>query len=126
MKEYFPKTDTYQDPFAPWQAMGLTLTLAVVAAIGGWMGYSRLVVPALVVATVVVFSVDAATTPGTLIVNGRVSGGGGADANFWPLGAVLLAIGAALGFSLVAGGSHVVSQVVAKRQLGTQGTTRPS
>lgn len=80
-----------QGPYHPYQVVGLALTLAVVAAVGGWLrrpGWTTLVMTAVLV---VVWSLDASWDPDP-------EGG----ANLWPVGALFLCVGSLLGLGVAA------------------------
>ena len=98
-REYFPATDTYRDAYSSREILGLGLTMVVFAAIAGWTQTKFALVTGAALALVVMFSVNAATIPGSMIVNGKWRGG---DASLWPIGAALLGVGATIGQSLVA------------------------
>ncbi|AVT35313.1 hypothetical protein [Plantactinospora sp. BB1] len=87
-KETDPVTGTQTGPYSAWQVVGLGVVLAVLVFEAGRRGrpwLAGVVVPAVLT---VAFSVDAATDP---------------DADgLWVIGAVLVALGSALGTGLVA------------------------
>jgi hypothetical protein len=98
-KDLDPRTGSEIGPYEPWQVVGLALTLAAVAAIGGWLGRVTATVGGTTVAVTVMFAVDAAT---------QVS----KDASLWPIGAGSLALGAGLGLSVVALAAYGLKRLV--------------
>lgn len=87
-KTRVPGTTSLEGPYEPWQVIGLAVTLAALAVL---VAYQRMAVLAGVVIPVVLtiaWSVDAA--------NYRSP-----DANLWPIGAALLAVGSIAGISFV-------------------------
>jgi hypothetical protein len=83
-----PGTRDFQGPYQAWQVIALTVTLAVAVAIASWFGFSRASVVAASTATTLMFSLDAVTQLE-------------ADADMWPIGALLLLVGCLLGLGLV-------------------------
>ena len=81
-KTRVPGTFEFEGPYEPWQVVGLAFTLAAITAVTAWRS-SALGWTAVVTITVVLtsaFSIDAATE--------RTQ-----DANLWPIGAFMLAVG---------------------------------
>jgi len=75
-------------PYETWQVLGFTLTLAVIAVAITWWSKTAWIAPVMMTtATTAYFSADAATS----IDNDGL----------WPIGAVLVLIGTAIGVSLV-------------------------
>jgi hypothetical protein len=75
-------------PYKAWQVLGFVLTLAIIAAAITWWSETVWIAPVMMTAvTTAYFSVEAATS----------------DYNdgLWPIGAMLVMIGAALGITLV-------------------------
>lgn len=94
-----PGTTRYVGPYEPWQVVGLVLSLAALAAVAGWLEVGKLAAAATTVAVTVTWSADAATQTAE-------------DASLWPIGAVLVFVGAAIGLSLVALIAHTVHRTV--------------
>lgn len=106
-REYFPATDTYRDAYSSHQFVGLGFTMVMMAVAAGWTKTELAVVPGAVMTLVVMFSVNAATIPGSMLVNGEWRGG---DASLWPIGAVLVGVVATIGLSLVAATTAAVKR----------------
>lgn len=81
--------------------------MVVLAAVAGWTETKLAVVSGGALTLVVMFSLNAATLPGSMIVNGKWRGG---DASLWPLGAILLGVGATVGLALVAQATETVKR----------------
>ncbi|MEU6202324.1 hypothetical protein ABZ814_01850 [Micromonospora musae] len=77
-----PETGATSGPYAVWQVAGCVLTLAVVAAAGGWWLSPWLVVPVMAVAFTVPWAVHAASSDRT---------------GLWGVGAMLVLMGTAAG-----------------------------
>jgi hypothetical protein len=85
-----PETGAVSGPYAVWQVVGCALTLALIAAAGGWWLSPWLVVPVMTVAFTAVWARHAASTDGT---------------GLWAVGAALVAIGTAVGSTVVSAGA---------------------
>jgi hypothetical protein len=92
-RDYYYDADVgaAQGPYHPYQVVGLALTLALVAAVGGWLRRPWLTILVMTVVLVVVWSLDASWDPGP-------DGG----ANLWPVGALFLGVGSVLGLGVAA------------------------
>jgi hypothetical protein len=92
-RDYYHDADVgaAQGPYHPYQVVGLALTLAVVAAVGGWLKRPGWIAMVMTVVLVVVWSIDASWDPDP-------EGG----ANLWPVGALFLGVGSVLGLGLAA------------------------
>ncbi|SCE87103.1 hypothetical protein GA0074695_1762 [Micromonospora viridifaciens] len=88
-----PETGEISGPYAAWQVVGCVLTLAVVAAGGGWWLSPWLVAPVMTVAFTVSWAVRAASTDGS---------------GLWAVGAALVLIGTAAGSGVVSLGAHLL------------------
>ncbi|MEU4677574.1 hypothetical protein [Micromonospora sp. NPDC023737] len=88
-----PETGAVSGPYAVWQVAGCVLTLAVVAAAGGWWLSPWLVTPVMAVAFTVPWAVQAASTDGS---------------GLWVVGATLVLIGTAAGSGVVSPGTHLL------------------
>ncbi|MFG2059174.1 hypothetical protein ACGFI9_34670 [Micromonospora sp. NPDC048930] len=88
-----PETGATSGPYAVWQVAGCVLTLAVVAAVGGWWLSPWLVVPVMTVAFTVPWAAHAASTDGS---------------GLWAVGAVLVLVGTAAGSAVVSLGAHLL------------------
>ncbi|MFU8872942.1 hypothetical protein [Micromonospora sp. SL4-19] len=88
-----PETGERTGPYAVWQVAGCVLTLALLAAVGGWWLNPWLVVPVMTVAFTAAWSVHAASTDAT---------------GLWAVGAVLVLIGTAAGTTVVSLASWLV------------------
>ncbi|SIR24741.1 hypothetical protein [Micromonospora avicenniae] len=88
-----PQTGAVSGPYAVWQVAGCVLTLAVVAAAGGWWLSPWLVAPVMAVAFTVPWAVQAASTDGS---------------GLWAVGATLVLIGTAAGGGVVSLGTHLL------------------
>lgn len=88
-----PETGATSGPYAVWQVAGCVLTLAVVAAAGGWWLSPWLVAPVMAVAFTVPWAVQAASTDGS---------------GLWAVGATLVLIGTAAGGGVVSLGTHLI------------------
>ncbi len=86
-KQVYDARGIAHGPYETWQVLGLAVTLAALAFVGGWLRQAKPTAIAMTLVLVVVWSVDAATQASE-------------DASLWPVGAVLLAIGSAAGLSL--------------------------
>jgi hypothetical protein len=75
-------------PYQPWQVVGLVLAVVLISAIAGWRGYPWVagIVPAVVLT--LCWSVDAVTDPD--------------NDGLWPVGAIMVAVGAFTGLTIVA------------------------
>jgi hypothetical protein len=99
---YFAWLGWHADPYESWQVMGLALTLAAVAAIAGWRHSGRAVVGTATLVLTLTWAADAASEATE-------------DADLWPVGMVLVFIGAALGLSLVAFVALVANATMASK-----------
>ncbi|MGW5669184.1 hypothetical protein [Micromonospora sp. NPDC003776] len=88
-----PETGARSGPYAVWQVAGCVLTLAVVAAAGGWWLSPWLVAPVMTVAFTVPWAVQAASIDGS---------------GLWVVGATLVLIGTAAGSGVVSLGTHLL------------------
>lgn len=88
--DYYYDSSGRQGPYYPWQVGGLGVTLGVLALTGGFFRKHGSTATAITVVLVVVWSLDHSYQPEP------------ADANLWPVGAMFLAVGSALGLSLAA------------------------
>ncbi|WP_433343967.1 hypothetical protein [Micromonospora sp. CA-111912] len=88
-----PVTDSVSGPYDVWQIVGCVLSLAVVAAVGGWTLRPWLVVPVMTVAFTVAWAWRAATSD---------------DSGLWAVGAVLILVGMAAGSTAVSAGAHLL------------------
>lgn len=88
-----PETGARSGPYAVWQVAGCVLTLAVVAAAGGWWLSPWLVAPVMAVAFTVPWAVQAASIDGS---------------GLWAVGATLVLIGTAAGSGVVSLGTHLL------------------
>ncbi|MFI1194264.1 hypothetical protein ACH4T9_13535 [Micromonospora sp. NPDC020750] len=84
-----PVTDSVSGPYDVWQVVGCVLSLAVVAAVGGWVLSPWLVAPVMTVAFTVAWAWRAATSD---------------DSGLWAVGAVLVLLGMAAGTTAVSAG----------------------
>jgi hypothetical protein len=75
-----PETGAASGPYAVWQVAGCVLTLALIAAVGGWWLRPWLVAPVMTVAFTVAWSAQAASTDGS---------------GLWLVGAILVLVGTA-------------------------------
>ncbi|MFJ6199326.1 hypothetical protein [Micromonospora sp. NPDC092111] len=87
-----PETGATSGPYAVWQVVGAVLTLAVVAAVAGWLLSPLLVAPVMTVAFTAAWAGRAAATD---------------DSGLWAVGAVLVLVGTAVGTTLVSLGAHL-------------------
>lgn len=78
-----------QGPYHPWQVVGLGSTLALLALAGGFLRRPGSTAAVMTFGLVVVWSLDHSYTPTP-------------GANLWPVGAIFLAVGSALGLSVAA------------------------
>ncbi|MFG3686596.1 hypothetical protein [Micromonospora sp. NPDC047740] len=85
-----PATGATSGPYAVWQVAGCVLTLALIAAVGGWWRGPWLVAPVMTVAFTAAWARHAASTDAT---------------GLWAVGAALVAIGTAIGSTLVSAGA---------------------
>ncbi|MEU4480657.1 hypothetical protein AB0F68_21770 [Micromonospora sp. NPDC023966] len=85
-----PETGATSGPYAVWQVAAAVLTLILIAAVGGWFWSPWLVAPVMTVAFTAVWAARAASTD---------------DTGLWAVGAALVAIGTALGATVVSGGA---------------------
>ncbi|MEH0821821.1 MULTISPECIES: hypothetical protein [Micromonospora] len=83
-----PETGDMSGPYAVWQVAAAVLSLAALAAVGGWWLNIWLVAPVMTVAFTVPWAVHAASTD---------------DTGLWAVGAALVAIGTTIGTTLVGG-----------------------
>ncbi|MFD2763486.1 hypothetical protein [Micromonospora eburnea] len=81
-----PETGAISGPYAGWQVVGVVLTLALLAAAGGWWLSPWLVAPAMTVAFTAAWAAHAASTD---------------DTGLWAVGAVLVLVGTAAGTTVV-------------------------
>ncbi|TDC38152.1 hypothetical protein E1211_08145 [Micromonospora sp. 15K316] len=88
-----PETGATSGPYAVWQVAGCVLTLAVIAAAGGWWLSPWLVAPVMALAFTLPWSVDAASSDRT---------------GLWAVGAILVLIGTAAGSGVVSLGIHLL------------------
>ncbi|MFU8853051.1 hypothetical protein ACNAW0_18990 [Micromonospora sp. SL1-18] len=88
-----PETGARSGPYAVWQVAGCVLTLAVVAAAGGWWLSPWLVAPVMAVAFTVPWAVQAASIDGS---------------GLWAVGATLVLIGTTAGSGVVSLGTHLL------------------
>ncbi|KAB1910930.1 hypothetical protein [Micromonospora sp. AMSO31t] len=84
-----PETGATSGPYAVWQVAGAVLTLIVIAAVGGWFVSPWVVAPVMTVAFTAAWAVRAASTD---------------DTGLWAVGAALVAVGTAIGATVVGGG----------------------
>ncbi|MEV6366483.1 hypothetical protein AB0L86_06265 [Micromonospora musae] len=95
-----PETGAVSGPYAVWQVAGCVLTLAVVAAGGGWWLSPWLVAPVMAVAFTVPWAVQAASSD---------------DSGLWAVGATLVLIGTAAGSGVVS----LVTRLLRLRLIGS-------
>ncbi|NBE84676.1 hypothetical protein [Micromonospora rubida] len=88
-----PVTDSVSGPYDVWQVAGCVLSLAVIAAVGGWLFSPWLVVPVMTVAFTVAWAWRAATSD---------------DSGLWAIGAVLILVGMAAGTTVVSAVAHAL------------------
>ncbi|MBM0256150.1 hypothetical protein [Micromonospora sp. 4G55] len=88
-----PETGAVSGPYQPWQVAGCVLTLALVAAVGGWRLRPWLVAPVLTVAFTAAWTVHAASTD---------------DSGLWAVGAALVLVGTGIGTTVVSGVAHLL------------------
>ncbi|NES13865.1 MULTISPECIES: hypothetical protein [Micromonospora] len=88
-----PETGATTGPYAVWQVAGCVLTLAVVAAAGGWWLSPWLVGPVMAVAFTVPWAGQAASTDGS---------------GLWAVGAALVLVGTAAGGLVVSLAAHLL------------------
>ncbi|MEV6373811.1 hypothetical protein [Micromonospora musae] len=88
-----PATGAVSGPYAVWQVAGCVLTLAVVAAAGGWWLSPWLVAPVMAVAFTVPWAVQAASND---------------DSGLWAVGATLVLTGTAAGSGVVSLGTRLL------------------
>ncbi|MFC0033540.1 hypothetical protein ACFFMM_28855 [Micromonospora chaiyaphumensis] len=86
-----PETGATSGPYAAWQVAAAVLTLIVIAAVGGWFASPWLVAPVLTVAFTATWAARAASTD---------------DTGLWAVGAAMVAVGTAIGATLVSGGTR--------------------
>ncbi|MFJ8582522.1 hypothetical protein [Micromonospora sp. NPDC093277] len=91
-----PETGATSGPYAPWQVAGAVLSLALLAAAGGWWLSPWLVVPVMTVAFTAAWAAQAASTDGS---------------GLWAVGAVLVLVGTAAGTTVVS----LVARLVRRR-----------
>ncbi|MET7969025.1 hypothetical protein [Micromonospora sp. NPDC005305] len=84
-----PETGATSGPYAVWQVAGAVLTLIVIAAVGGWFVSPWVVAPVMTVAFTAAWAARAASTD---------------DTGLWAVGAALVAVGSAIGATVVGGG----------------------
>ncbi|MFD0785370.1 hypothetical protein ACFQZ8_15795 [Micromonospora azadirachtae] len=87
------QTGAVSGPYAVWQVAGCVLTLAVVAAAGGWWLSPWLVAPVMAVAFTVPWAGQAASTDGS---------------GLWVVGATLVLMGTAVGSGVISLGTHLL------------------
>lgn len=85
-----PETGATSGPYAVWQVAAAVLTLIVIAAVGGWFWSPWLVAPVMTVTFTAVWAARAASTD---------------DSGLWAVGAAMVAIGTAIGATVVSGGA---------------------
>ncbi|TYC25155.1 hypothetical protein FXF52_06515 [Micromonospora sp. MP36] len=85
-----PRTGATSGPYAVWQVAGCVLTLALIAGVGGWWRGPWLVAPVMTVAFTAVWARHAASID---------------DTGLWAVGAALVAIGTAIGSTVVSAGA---------------------
>ncbi|TYC00803.1 hypothetical protein FXF53_12900 [Micromonospora sp. WP24] len=95
-----PETGAVSGPYAVWQVAGCVLTLAVVAAAGGWWLSPWLVAPVMAVAFTVPWAVQAASSDGS---------------GLWAVGATLVLMGTAAGSGVVS----LVTRLLRLRLIGS-------
>ncbi|MFI6329185.1 hypothetical protein ACIBBG_12925 [Micromonospora chersina] len=83
-----PETGATSGPYAVWQVAAAVLTLVVIAAVGGWFWSPWLVAPVMTVTFTAVWAARAASTDAS---------------GLWAVGAALVAIGTAIGATVVSG-----------------------
>lgn len=88
-----PETGATSGPYAPWQVVGCALTLAVIAAVGGWLLGPWVVAPVMTVAFTIAWAAHAASTDAT---------------GLWAVGAVLVLVGTAVGTTVVSVGVRLI------------------
>ncbi|GAA4576464.1 hypothetical protein GCM10023176_47890 [Micromonospora coerulea] len=88
-----PETGATTGPYAAWQVAGCVLTLALLAAVGGWLLGPWVVVPVMTVAFTVAWAAHAASTD---------------DTGLWAVGAVLVLVGTAAGTAVVSVGARLL------------------
>ncbi|MEU2611137.1 hypothetical protein ABZ570_06035 [Micromonospora sp. NPDC007271] len=88
-----PETGATSGPYAVWQVAGCVLTLAVVAAAGGWWLNPWLVAPVMAVAFTVPWALQAASNDAS---------------GLWTVGAVSVLVGTAAGSAVVSLGAHLL------------------
>ncbi|WP_319460112.1 hypothetical protein [Micromonospora sp. RTP1Z1] len=94
-----PETGATSGPYAPWQVGGCVLTLALIAAVGGWLLSPWLVAPVMTVAFTIAWAAHAASTD---------------DSGLWAVGAALVLVGTAAGTTVVS----VAARLVRRRRPG--------
>ena len=82
--------DVVSGPYQPWQVIGLTAGLGVLAAVAGWCRHAGAAMIAIPTTMTLCFSVDAATDSETY------------GASLWPIGAAMVAFAALAGVATVA------------------------
>src|SRR5262245_19211090 len=87
-KHLVPGTHRIEGPYESWQVIGLVLTLVGIVAVASWFSRGWSVVVMVTGVVTLMWAGDAATQSSD-------------DASLWPIGAVLIFVGAALGLSLV-------------------------
>lgn len=106
-KHRVPGTLRIEGPFAPWQVIGLILTLIASVAVFAWLGYGKQAALTSSASVTVMFSLDSGSQPTV-------------GANMWLAGGWLLLIGSCLGLGLVAfivfGMRLAVDRLRARRQ----------
>lgn len=93
-----PETGATSGPYVVWQVAGCVLTLAVVAAVGGWWLNPWLVVPVMAVAFTVPWAGQAASIDGS---------------GLWVVGAVLVLVGTAAGGLVLSLATHLLHRRLA-------------
>ncbi|WP_250797123.1 hypothetical protein [Micromonospora phytophila] len=86
-----PVTGSTSGPYEPWQVVGCVLTLALLAALGGWYLNPLLAAATMTATFTVAWSWRAASTD---------------DSGLWVVGAVLVLVGMAAGSTAVSFGAH--------------------
>jgi hypothetical protein len=98
-----PETGATSGPCAPWQVAGCVLTLALIAAVGGWLLGPWVVAPVMTVAFTIAWAAHAAATD---------------DTGLWAVGALLVLVGTALGTTVVSGGAWLIRRGRTGRSAG--------
>ncbi|SBT49283.1 hypothetical protein [Micromonospora narathiwatensis] len=94
-----PETGAISGPYSGWQVAGCVLTLALLAAVGGWWLSPWLVAPVMTVAFTVTWAAHAASTDAS---------------GLWAVGAVLVLVGTAVGTTVVSLAARLVRRRTAR------------